>query len=90
MCPAGQYYVDNNKVPVQASVDTPIVHYVIRHPLQGTVPMGDELNTETCSDELPNNYKFWVEVTVPEADVISNGVISLELYRRRTTILPPP
>lgn len=87
VCPSGQYYYDNNGVPHLATEDTPVNHYVIHHPLQGSVPMGDELNTETCSVEIPPNYKFWVEVTVPDSDTLSSGNISIEMYRKRTIIL---
>jgi len=87
VCPSGQYYLDNDGNPQLATEDTKICHYVSHHPMQGSVPMGDELNTECCSNEIPNNYKFWVEITVPDSDNTSNGVITLELYRTRTLVL---
>lgn len=87
VCPDGQYYYDNNGDLKQASVDMVIHHYVNHHFIQGSVPMGDELNTESCSQSIPNNYKFWVDVTTPDSDVNSNGFISLEIYRERTVIL---
>lgn len=49
--------------------------------------MGDELNSETTSSAIPPNYKFWLEVTVPESDNLSNGWVEIELYRKRTVIL---
>ncbi|MBN1467739.1 MAG: hypothetical protein JW924_03355 [Fusobacteriaceae bacterium] len=87
VCPAGQYYLDNNGTPHLAEEDTAISHYVISHWLLGDCPMGDELNTESCSVEIPSIYKFWLDIIVPEDDNISCGHISLELYRKRTVIL---
>ncbi|RLI54443.1 MAG: hypothetical protein DRP09_13040 [Candidatus Thorarchaeota archaeon] len=87
VCPAGYYYYDNNGVPHLATEDTPIAHYVSRYPIQGDCPMGDELNSETCSSEIPNYYKFWLEITVPDSDTASNGAVVLEMYRRRTLVL---
>lgn len=88
VCPAGGYYYANDGTPRYAAVDTAVAHYVIHHPIQGTVAMGDELNTETCSSELPNSYKFWLEITVPQEDNSSNGHFEIEMYRTRTVILP--
>ena len=87
VCPAGQYYYDNNNNLKQATSDTIISHYVIHHPIQDNVPMGDELNTESCSSEIPSTYKFWIDVTVPDSDNQSNGHIELEIFRKRTVIL---
>jgi len=87
VCPAGQYYYDNILVPHLAGVDTPVSHYVIHQMMQGTVAMGDEMNTETVSDKITLNYKFWIEVTVPDIDVASNGWVNLELYRKRSVVL---
>ncbi|MHA1304499.1 MAG: hypothetical protein ACTSPI_12450, partial [Candidatus Heimdallarchaeaceae archaeon] len=87
VCPAGAYYIDNNGAPHQATEDVIISTYVNYHFFQGTCAMGDELNTESCSVEIPNYYKYWLEVTVPEVDAESNGYVSIELYRKRTRIL---
>jgi len=87
VCPAGNYYYDNNGNPQYATEDTIISHYVIHHMICGDCPMGDELNTESCSTEIPNTYKFWIDITVPDTDNSSYGHVSLELYRRRTVIL---
>lgn len=87
VCPNGQYYKDNNGNIHQATEDTIVTHYVIYHLLQGTVPMGDELNTESCSDEIPNNYKLWLEITTLDSDNQSNGNAEIEVYRKRTVIL---
>lgn len=87
VCPNGHYYIKNDGTPTQATADTPIVHYVVGHRIQGDCPMGDELNTEAASSEVPSNYKFWLEVTTPDTDSTSNGNGSLEIYRKRTQIL---
>lgn len=87
VCPTGYYYLDNNGSPVLAEEDTIICHYVISQFMQGNLPMGDELNTECCSEEIPSYLKFWLEITVPDNDNESNGYVSLELYRTRTIVL---
>jgi len=89
VCPAGQYYRDRQGNLVQATEDTPVVHYVIHHMFCGTCPMGDELNAEGCQiDPLPPNYELWVEITVPSSDSQSKGYGELELYRTRNILLP--
>jgi len=87
VCPAGYYYYKNDGTPALAAEDTIISHYVIKHPMQGSVPMGDELNSESCSSGIPSYYKFWIDVTVPDTDILSNGIIEVEAYRDRTVIL---
>ncbi len=88
VCPAGEYYYDNSGSLKQATEDTKITHWVVKHPMQDSVPMGDELNTEAATENaVPTNYKFWVEVTVPDSDTDSNGVVELEMYRERTVVL---
>ena len=87
VCPAGQYYYDNAGDLQLAAVDTPISHYVVHTMIQGSTPMGDELNTETCSEKIPPNYKFWAEITTPDTDVVSNGCVNVEIYRERTIVL---
>lgn len=87
VCPAGNYYLNNDKTPILASEDTPVEHFVNKHYISGTCSTGDELNTEAASLEIPSNYKFWLEITVPESDVISKGYVSIECYRKRTIIL---
>ena len=49
--------------------------------------MGDELNTEAASSEIPSNYKFCLTITVPASDNSSKGYVSIECYRKRTVIL---
>lgn len=87
ICPNGQYYIDNNEVPQLATEDTSVNHFVNKHMMTGTVNLGDELNTEAASAEIPSTYKFWIEITVPDTDSTSKGHVSLELYRNRTEIL---
>ena len=89
MCPAGQYYLNRSGTPVQASVDTPLVHYVNHHRIFGNCYIGDELNTEGANEDgLPNNYELWVEITTPDTDETSKGHSELEVYRERTHLLP--
>ena len=67
--------------------DLVVDHYLNHHPIQGDVPMGDEINTETCSQELPSYLKYRLCVTVPIADNSSYGYMELETYRQRTVDL---
>lgn len=88
VCPTGAYYKDNNGNIHQATEDTIIAHYVMHHPMEGTVAMGDELNTECCSNEIPTYYKFWIDITIPdESGTTAHGNFEIELYRKRTRIL---
>ena len=87
VCPQGYYYLDNNGSPVQAEEDTVIHIFANHHMFFGDCPMGDELNTEACSSEIPSYMKYCIEVTVPDTDIISNGHVSVELYRKRSVIL---
>jgi len=90
VCPAGAYYLANDKTPRYAFVDTPIDHFVSHHMMYGDCPMGDELNTEEASMEVPFYYKYWIEITAPVVADLSKfkGFCSLEIYRPRTCILP--
>jgi len=87
VCPEGEYYYDNDGESQQATEDTPIISYGTHLYIQGDCPMGDELNTESCSEEIKNNYKFWLDITVPNTDDDSNGYVILEVFRERTVIL---
>lgn len=87
VCPSGEYYVQNDGTPVQATEDTVIEHFCNKLFMQGDCPMGDELNTESCSKEIPAGFKYRMEITVPDTDTNSNGYFNLELYRTRTAIL---
>jgi hypothetical protein len=87
ICPSGQYYLDNTGTPQLADEDTIIDHFVNHHFIMDTCIMGDELNTEAASLEIPSAYKFRLEITVPDSDNISKGYVSIEIYRRRTVVL---
>jgi len=87
VCPAGYYYLKNDGTLTQAQQDTIIHKFANHHLFFGDCPMGDELNTEACSAEIPNYMKYQVIVTVPDSDTNSNGHISVELYRKRAVIL---
>lgn len=105
VCKQGSVYEDSNgqipgsaigldptKTYTQATQDTPITHYVNTLFMQGTCPMGDELNTEGATEaSLPTKaqgYVIWFEVTTPDSDNESNGVVQMEIYRKRTILLP--
>ena len=86
-CPPGAYYLTNSGQPVLAVEDTLVSHWVNKHFIIDSCAVGDELNTESASNEIPAHYKFCVGVTTPIEDNLSCGHISLELYRKRTVIL---
>ncbi|RKZ36307.1 MAG: hypothetical protein DRQ49_18145 [Gammaproteobacteria bacterium] len=87
VCPGGEYYIANDGTPTLATGDTVVEHFCNKLFIQGDCPMGDELNTESCSQEIPSTYKYRIEITVPDSDTDSNGYCNLELYRKRTVIL---
>lgn len=88
VCPSGQYYYKEDGTLTQATEDVEVYNYVIDHPIQGTVAMGDEMNTEIASiNPMPPNYVMRCVVTVPDTDSTSNGNALIELYRARTAIL---
>lgn len=88
ICPNGGYYMYLGQVCQNTTGNDLVVdHYVCKHPCQGDVPMGDELNTETCSQEMPNYLKVRMTITVPVADVLSYGYVEVELYRQRSVVL---
>jgi hypothetical protein len=61
-------------------------HYVVEHPAQGSVPMGDEINTEAASGEIPAGLILRLEVTTPSAvnEPFFNGCVEIEVYRQYT------
>ena len=87
VCPSGQYYLKNDGTPALSTGDTVIDHFLSHHFMCGDCPMGDELNTEEASMEIPSIYKYWLEVTTPDTDTVSHGYLSMEVYRARTVIL---
>jgi len=67
-----------------------IDQFVNSSPMMGDCPMGDELNTEAASDEIPAGMVFGFTVTVPDSVSDTDnvrGAVQMELYRRRTVIL---
>lgn len=90
--PAKGWYLKNDGTPAQNKTGEPlsIAKFVNDSPMMGDCPMGDEMNTEAASNEIPLGTIFGFLVTVP--DTVSDtdnchGVIVLELYRKRTVIL---
>jgi hypothetical protein len=89
LCPPGGYYMYLGEVKQNTTGDWLVVdHYLMKHPIQDCVPMGDELNTESCSQELPSYLRFRLTITVPVADNSSYGYMELEMYRERTVYFP--
>jgi len=88
ICPNGGYYMYLGELQQNLTGDDLIVdHYINKMPIQSDVPMGDELNTETCSQELPNYLKYRFTITVPTSDTTSYGYGLFEIYRQRTVII---
>lgn len=87
VCPAGNYYLDNNKEVQLATEDTVIECFVNKHFIYGNCSLGDELNSEAASEEIPITYKYWIEITTPDTDITSFGHASLEIFRKRTVVL---
>lgn len=91
ICPTGGIY--DKKIygadatipnPTVAEVDTIVGHIVIKYFVEGSCPMGDELNTEACTDDPIPKYIIWrTEITVPEVGGWENfhGHWNFELYR---------
>ena len=89
VCPSGNYYYDRDSNPQLADGDVTVVKYVNHHFFSGSCSMGDELNTESCSENtIPSNYYLRVDIYVPDSDNSSYGYGELELYRLRTCLLP--
>jgi len=84
VCPAGGYYRKNDGTIAQAAVETVVQHFVNKLYVQGDCPMGDELNTESASEEIPNYFFYRMHITVPDSDTDSNGYINLVIFRERT------
>lgn len=75
IAPAGVYDPEN---------ETPIGHFVNKHFMCGTNNLGDELNTEAASQNIPAGFIFRLEITVPNTDTSSKGYVSVEIYRPNT------
>lgn len=63
-----------------------IQHYVIGHRMLGDCSVGDELNTEAASEEIPAGLEFHLFVTVPDTTGYTNfhGHVSVEANRETT------
>jgi len=61
-----------------------ILHWVIDYPMEGSSPMGDELNTESAAENPSPSFFVWrAIITVPEVEgwEDAHGHWSLEVYR---------
>lgn len=86
VCPAGNYYYDNNDTPAYASEDTDIMHYVFNQVLSGSAEMGVYFDVEARSKAVPKNYK--VKMVIDKGSATSlKGSIRLEINRERTVII---
>lgn len=92
VCPAGYPYerkiygtdVTDNINIAYATEDTVAAVMVMKYFIEGSVPMGDELNTEACTDTAIPSYMIWrFEITIPEVTGWQDchGHWSLEIYR---------
>lgn len=87
VCPTGGYYQKNDGSVAQATSDIVTAKFLVHHLIQGDCPMGDEMNTECCSNQIPSYMKFWIDVTTPTTDTTSNGKVQIEIYRERTHVV---
>lgn len=90
--PDQAYYKKNDGSYAQnTSGDTlTVAKFVNKSPMMGSCAMGDEMNTESASNDIPVGTIFGFLVTVPDTVTTSDNVhggIVLELYRERTVIL---
>jgi len=62
----------------------PFMHWVVKYHMEGSCPMGDELNTESAAENpAPPGTIFRAEVTIPDVVGVENahGHWALEVYR---------
>jgi len=90
--PNGGFYYKNNGTLAQNTTGEvlAIAKFVKHTPMMGSCPMGDEMNTEAASFDIPAGTLFGFEVTVPSTVSTSDnchGAIVMEIYRERTVIL---
>jgi len=90
--PNGGYYLKNDGTLAQNTTGEllAVAKFVKRTPMMGSCPMGDEMNTEAASFDIPAGTLFGFEVTVPSTVGTTDnchGAIVMELYRERTVIL---
>jgi len=86
ICPVGGYIkLPSGEIVGPMPVEQNVSRYVLHHLIQGTCPMGDELNTEEAQENaLPVGYLIRLEIDAPDTDNDSNGYVSFELYRKET------
>jgi hypothetical protein len=98
VCPPGGYYQKKFWDPTtmtitrtthQATEMTVVNRWVAHYRIEGSAPMGDELNTESAADVFAHSYFVWrVDITVPEVAGYEDfhGHFTLEMYRPRTVL----
>jgi hypothetical protein len=71
---------------VLKSPEVVLAHYANKHFMMDSCAIGDELNTEQASNQIPTACKFWLDVTVPDVTGYTSfkGFAELELYRATT------
>lgn len=73
---------------VHPTVDVTVEHFVANHFMFGTNNLGDELNTEAASGEIPVGFIFRLLITVPDttwtAGLEPAGFVSFEMYTGST------
>lgn len=70
-----------------AQQETIFQRWICKYWIEGSVPMGDELNTEASTDSPAYPYMIWrAEITVPNVEGYQNfhGHWTLEVYRSRS------
>lgn len=92
MVPDQGYYKKNDGTIAQNTTGSPleIDRFVNESPMMGNCPMGDELNTEAASAEVPAGTLFKLLCDVPDSVGNTDNVhaaVQIELYRRRTKVL---
>lgn len=99
VCPAGGYYYKKTydpstyeviKTPTLATEDTIFTRWVCNYYMEGSAPMGDELNTEAAAEYSIPSYFIWrAEYTIPEVTdwELAHGHWTLELYKPRSVVL---
>ena len=90
--PDGAYYYKNDGTLAQNNTGEPlrIARFVNDSPMMGSCPMGDELNTEAASNDIPIGTIFGFTVSVPSSVGMSDnchGAVLMEMYRVRTVVL---
>lgn len=90
--PTKGWYLKNDGTPAQNKTGEPlmIAKFVNDSPMMGDCAMGDEMNTEAASNDIPAGTIFGILVTVPSSVTTTDnvhGAVVMELYRKRTVIL---